>query len=98
MKYYPIVIQAIPSDGKQIIVYFSDGHIKKFDMNALISQGGVFDKLRDEDFFRNRLTVLNDTAAWDLSGNHNPEDCIDIDPFSLYEEGVEVEDPLDKVS
>ena len=28
---------------------------------------------------------MNDTLAWDLSGNNDPSECIDIDPVTLYE-------------
>jgi len=48
-------------------------------------QGEVFKPLQDIQTFKNTCTVLNDTLAWDLSGNRNPSDCIDIDPFTLYE-------------
>ena len=63
-------------------------------MEPLIAKGGVFIKLKDRDFFRNRLTVMNNTAAWDSSGKHDPTDCIDIDPVTLYE-AEQVSDPLE---
>ena len=44
--------------------------------------------------FRERLTVLNDTVAWDLDGNRDPAACIDLDPCELYESCPVVEDPL----
>lgn len=28
---------------------------------------------------------MNGTLAWDLSGNRDEANCIDIDPFTLYE-------------
>ena len=28
---------------------------------------------------------MNGTLAWDVSGNRDESNCIDIDPFSLYE-------------
>ena len=28
--------------------------------------------------------ILNDTLAWDLSGENDPTNCIDIDPEMLY--------------
>jgi len=27
---------------------------------------------------------MNDTLAWDLTGNNDPSQCIDIDPDYLY--------------
>lgn len=94
MKYYPEVVQVITGEGKNIIVYFSDGRITKYNMTPLIAKGGIFNKLEDRDFFTHRLTVMNNTAAWDLSGKHDPTDCIDIDPVTLYE-AEQVSDPLE---
>ncbi|MGN1109098.1 MAG: DUF2442 domain-containing protein, partial [Oscillospiraceae bacterium] len=59
------------------------GSVRLFDAKPLIEKGGVFEKLRDKAFFAERLTVLNETVAWDVSGNHDPADCIDIDPFTV---------------
>lgn len=28
---------------------------------------------------------MNDTLVWDITGNRDNRDCIDIDPFTLYE-------------
>jgi len=46
----------------------------------------------------NCCTVLNNTLAWDLSGNYDPYNCIDLDPEVLYQESIEVKDPLEKVA
>ena len=54
--------------------------------------------MRDPDYFRDRLTVLNDTAAWDVSGDMDPCNCIDLDPIELYETSPVVVDPLEKAS
>ena len=35
--------------------------------------------------FKNACTVMNGTLAWDISGKMDESDCIDIDPFTLYE-------------
>lgn len=94
MKYFPEVVQAIAGDHKTIFAYFSDGRITQFDMTGLIEQGGIFKKLENDNFFSKRLTVMNGTAAWDLSGRHDPTECIDIDPVTLYE-AKQVKDPLE---
>lgn len=93
-KYFPEVIQAVAGNGNSIYVYFSDGKITLYDVESLINKGGVFEALKDRDFFIDQLTVLNGTAAWDLSGSYDPADCIDIDPFMLYE-AEKVQDPLE---
>ena len=95
--YYPEVVQAIPGNGRTIYVYFSDGRIVSYDVSSLVKNGSVFAPLQDDDFFRSRLTVLNHTAAWDISGCFDPRTCIDIDPFELYENGVQIADPLEAV-
>lgn len=62
-------------------------------MSAVIEKGGVFSSLQDDTFFRERLTVLNNTIAWDVSGHFDPSTCIDIDPFTVYSAPT-VQDPL----
>lgn len=93
MTYYPEVVQAIAAPNNHIIVYFSDGHIKMYDVTPLINKGGVFESLKDQRIFTDCLTVMNGTAAWDISGQHDESDCIDIDPFDLYE-AKDIADPL----
>lgn len=93
-KYYPVVVQAIAGPNYTVYAYFSDGTIKRYDMKPLIRKGGVFEVLKDKAFFSNRLTVLNSTIAWDVSGNYDPTKCIDIDPFEVYD-GHNISDPLE---
>ena len=92
-QYYPAVIRAIAGPDKTVYVYFSDGKMTQFYVKPLIQKGGVFQPLSDNTFFSERLTVLNGTVAWDISGTYDPETCIDIDPFVLYE-GDPISDPL----
>ena len=84
----PKVLQAVA--GENFTVYL--------DAKPLLELGGVFEPLRDEDFFKSRLTVLNDTAAWDVTGNHDPCACVDLDPIELYETCPVVVDPLETAS
>lgn len=53
---------------------------------------------RNEAFFKSRLTVLNDTAAWDVTGDRDPGSCVDLDPIELYESCPVVVDPLESAS
>ena len=92
-KYYPVVVQALPGQNNIVYAYFSDGTIHAYDMKPLIESGGIFSQLKDEVFFRDKLTVMNSTVAWDLSGCYDPTNCIDIDPFVVYESEI-VSDPL----
>lgn len=92
-EYFPRVQQAIPGQGFQVYAYFDDGTIRLFDAAPLIAKGGVFAPLQDRRFFVERLTVLNDTVAWDVVGDKNPAACVDIDPFTVYA-APRVADPL----
>ena len=90
----PKVVQVLPGSDFTVYVYFLVGAIRARDVKPLFEKGGVFTPLRDEETFRNSLTVLNDTAAWDLDGNRDPSTCIDLDPCELYDHCPAVEDPL----
>ena len=95
-QYFPVVVQAVAGPDRTVYAYFSDGQIKQYDMAPAIKRGGVFAALADDAFFSERLTVMNDTIAWDTSGCYDPAKCIDIDPFEVYE-AASVTDPLERV-
>lgn len=82
--YFPVVVQVIPLENYHVQVFFDNGKIVEYDASNLL-QGEVFKPLQDIQVFKDTCTILNDTLAWDISGDRNPSDCIDIDPFSLYE-------------
>lgn len=86
------VVQVVPTDDYKVYIYFADGKIKLFDASELI-QKGVFQQLQNIDVFKNSCTVLNDTLAWDLSGEFDPYNCLDLDPEELYNSCAEVEEP-----
>ena len=94
MELIPQVVQAVAGQNYSVYVYFHDGTVRLLDASPLVQKGGVFAPLQDADFFRDRLTVLNDTVAWDVDGNRDPCTCIDLDPCQLYEACPIVEDPL----
>ena len=81
----PEVIQVTPHENYMIDIMFHDGKIVKYDAKPLIDKG-VFSVLKDKDFFMSRCTVMNRTLAWDLSGEYDPADCLDLDPVTLYSE------------
>jgi hypothetical protein len=86
------VIQVYPTEDYKVYLYFTDGKIKLFDAKDLVDKG-IFKKLKSEENFRKTCTVLNDTLAWDLRGNRDPYDCLDLDPEELYEKCPDVEEP-----
>lgn len=90
---FPVVVQAVAGENYIVYAYMLDGTVRKVDMKPLIQSGGIFEKLKDQAFFQNALTVMNDTVAWDLSGRFDSSNCIDIDPFTISEFEI-VSDPL----
>ncbi|MCK4799050.1 MAG: DUF2442 domain-containing protein [Spirochaetes bacterium] len=91
------VVQVIPKKDFNVYIYFSDGKVKLYNVSSLLNKG-VFKKISNINVFINFCTVLNNTLAWDLSGQFDPYKCIDLDPEVLYQEGIEVKDPLGKVA
>lgn len=82
--YFPVVVQVIPHTDYHVHVYFSDGKIVDYDASNDL-QYEIFKPLQDVTIFMEACTVLNDTLAWDMTGDRNTSECIDIDPFTLYE-------------
>lgn len=83
MDYFPEIVQVVPHSDYTVTVYFHDGKIVRYDMAPNLDKE-VFAVLKDQQVFMNACTILNDTLAWDLSGDRNPETCIDIAPDMLY--------------
>jgi len=91
--FMPKVLQVIPTNDYCIYVYFNDGSVRFFDMKPLIKPETVFEPLQNINYFKSKLTVINDTVAWDIGGNRDPRKCIDLDPYVLFELPA-VTDPL----
>ena len=98
MEYIPEVVQAIAGDDCTVYAYFSDGSVRLYDAKPLARKGGLFAKLADESFFSDRLTVMNGSVAWDVTGDHDETACIDIDPFTVYERATVTSDPLEELA
>ena len=96
MDFFPVVLQAIPGENRTVYAYFNDGTVRLADMNSAIQRGGVFSLLQDDSFFRNRLTVMNGSVAWDVTGTRDETKCIDLDPIQLYQSCPVVADPLEE--
>lgn len=84
-RFFPQVLQVIPIDDYKIYIYFNDGSIRLFDAKSLIKSGTVFEVLSDINIFKNKITIINDTVAWDLEGKRDPSNCIDLDPFVIFD-------------
>lgn len=83
-EYFPTVVQVVPLDNFHVQVFFDDGKIVEYDAIEDL-QTELFESLRDIKVFKETCTVMNGTLAWDLFGNRDESNCIDIDPFTLYE-------------
>ena len=81
--YFPVVVQVIPFEDYTVDVYFDDGKIVRYDVTPFLEEG-IFRKLKDLQVFINACTILNGTLAWDIAGNRNEQECIDIDPETLH--------------
>lgn len=78
------VVQVVPFEDYKVYVYFEDGKIVCYDASHLLDKK-AFAPLKDIDFFMNSCTVLNDSLAWDVTGDRDETQCLDIDPFMLYD-------------
>jgi len=94
-RFFPSVLQVYPTDDYKIYNYFNDGSVRLFDVKPLIKQNTVFEPLIDIDFFKSRATVMNGTAAWDITGKRDETQCVDLDPLVLFNMPM-VKDPLEK--
>lgn len=84
VEYFPEIVQVVPHEDYTVTVYFHDGKIVLYDVRPKLDKG-IFAQLQDINIFMERCTILNDTLAWDIAGNRNTSECIDIDPDMLYE-------------
>lgn len=77
--YFPDVVQVVPFEDYTV----DDGKIVRYDVTPFLEEG-IFRKLKDLQVFINACTILNGTLAWDIAGNRNEQECIDIDPETLH--------------
>jgi len=80
----PRIFQVEPHNDFTVNVYFDDGIVKCYDANPLIKKGGIYAPLGEPDFFINHCVIMNNTLAWDVSGNWDSTMCIDICPDLIY--------------
>lgn len=77
MRSTPLLIEATPSDGYAVHVRFEDGLAADVDLSYLLDYGGVFEPLRNLEYFRQlRADAEAGTIVW-------PNEA-DIAPETLY--------------
>ncbi len=95
MRYFSLVVlQAVPTNNFEVYEYMNDGYVHFFDVKPLLEQGTVFEPLMEIETFKNKITVMNETVAWDLKGDRDATRCIDLDPYVLFKSLI-VKDPLE---
>ncbi len=78
MRSTPLLVEATAEDDHRVTVRFEDGVTAELDLSYLLGYGGVFEPLRDADYFgRLRADPEAGTIVW-------PNEA-DIAPESLYE-------------
>ncbi len=78
MRSTPLLVDARSGDGHRVRVRFEDGLTAEVDLTYLLDYGGVFEPLRDIDYFRQlRADPDAGTIVW-------PNEA-DIAPETLYE-------------
>lgn len=92
--FFPCVVQAVPTDNFEVYAYMNDGTVRKVDIKPLIKPDTVFAPMADIEFFKDRLTVIGETVAWDISGDRNEYECVDIDVETIFD-SPPVADPLE---
>jgi len=78
MRSTPLLLDAEAGDDYRVRVRFEDGLAAEVDLSYLLSYGGVFEALQDDDYFRQlRADSEAGTIVW-------PNDA-DVAPETLYE-------------
>ncbi len=81
MRGTPLLIEATPTSGFAVRVAFDDGIVGEVDLSYLVGYGGVFEPLRDPDYFRRlRADPEAGTIVWPNGA--------DIAPETLYAHAV----------
>ncbi|MCL2277540.1 MAG: DUF2442 domain-containing protein [Treponema sp.] len=91
--FFPHVLQVVPTDNFEVYAYMNDGSVRFYDVKPLLKKDTVFEPLNDIKVFKEKLAIINNTVAWDMGGNRDAYNCIDIDPFEIFEK-EKVADPL----
>ena len=87
--FFPEIFQAVAGEDYTVYAYVNDGSIRKVDIKPFFEGDcGVFEALKNKRTFKNALTVIGNTVAWDLKGDRDEYECIDIDPFLFFESPI----------
>lgn len=92
--FFPEIFQAVAGEDYIVYAYVNDGAIRRVDIKPFLTgDSGVFEPLKDKNTFKNTLTVIGNTIAWDLTGDRDEYKCIDIDPFLVFDSPIVADIP-----
>ena len=82
----PKLVEAVPSEDYEVHLRFADGLTADVDLSYLLDYGGVFEPLRDIEFFR-ELTIDDggNTVVWPNEADIAPETLYDHVQRAEYE-------------
>lgn len=81
-----VIERVFPAEGNRVYCLCRDGNFRIYDASQLVKYGaGVFAHFKDPAFFFDKAGTINNTLAWDVSGDKNPYKCIDVDPQAIYD-------------
>ncbi len=84
----PVLYQVVPTDNYTVYLYYDNGEVKLYDCSFIFNENGVFDKIKNIDSFKNLCTIMNHSLAFDISGQRDVSNCIDICPDTIYEDSI----------
>ncbi|MCW6078082.1 DUF2442 domain-containing protein [Clostridium sporogenes] len=68
----------------KVMLYFSDGKVKVCDASEFINRNPMLENFKNEQLFKERCCIINNTMAFDIEGNKNEYKCYDIALEYLY--------------
>ncbi|MGC1165872.1 MAG: DUF2442 domain-containing protein [Solirubrobacterales bacterium] len=80
----PALVEAEPLGDYEVHLRFADGLAADVDLSYLLDFGGVFEPLRDPDFFR-KLFIDGPSIAWPNEADIAPETLYDHVQRAEYE-------------
>ena len=82
------IVYVCPGGDYRVFCLFSNGQWRIWDASGMLNMHLMKQHMeKDSNFFNNAIAVINDTLAWDRTGDRDPYECIDIDPATIWDEG-----------
>lgn len=83
------IVYVCPARDHRVYCLFSNGQWRVWDASCMLKMQPMKHHMeKDPNFFYNAIAVINDTLAWDRTGDRDPYECIDINPGTIWNEGA----------